>query len=89
MLEWGELCLHLHEILETENLESKSLVAWKEEFASQRMRKFLGNECFPDVDCDHGSTGINMSKCITLYSLNMFGLLYVNYTSIKLPKSTS
>ena len=41
MLEWGELCLHLHEILETENLESKSLVAWKEEFASQRMRKFL------------------------------------------------
>ena len=85
MLEWGELCLHLHEILETENLESISFVAWKEEFASQ----IMSNECFPDVDCDHGSTGINMSKCITLYSLNMCGLLYVNYTSIKLPKSTS
>lgn len=88
MLERGELCLHLHEILETENLESESLVAWKEEFTSQRMRKFVVNECFPNLDCDHGSTGINMSKCIALFSLNMYGLLYVNYTSVKLPKST-
>ena len=36
------------------------------------------------IDCDDSFTGIQMSKLIKLYMLNMCGVLYVSYTSIKL-----
>lgn len=36
------------------------------------------------LDCGKGFMGIHLSKFITLYTLNMYRLLYSDYASIKL-----
>ena len=53
------------------------------DYITMNEETFVGNKCSPYLDCDHGFIGVNTPKCITSYTLNMSGLLYVSYTSIK------
>lgn len=45
---------------------------------------FQGSGCIHYLDTGNGFTGIKICQVTKPYTLNMYSLLYVNYTSIKL-----
>lgn len=52
----------------------------EERITKEQQGTFWGDEYVNYLDCDDGFPGIYMSKFIKLHTLNMFSLLYVNYT---------
>lgn len=70
-------------------IESKSMVTQvqgkREKWITKRREETVGgNGNVHCLDCDKGFMGIYLTKFITLYTSNMYRLLYSNYASIKL-----